>query len=43
MDKALICQRDLEHALRNKASTEDFGKINRMYMEHNGEISVIKK
>lgn len=42
MDKALVCRRDLENALRNKAATEDFGQVTKMYMEHNGEITVIK-
>jgi uncharacterized membrane protein YcaP (DUF421 family) len=43
MDKALVCQRDLELAIRNKSQTEDFDKVSKLYMEHNGEISVIKK
>ena len=42
MDKALVCQRDLEHAVRNKAHTENFDKIDKLYMEHNGEVSVIQ-
>lgn len=43
MDRALVCNRDLEHAIRNKAQTEQMDQIDKLYLEHNGEISVIKK
>jgi uncharacterized membrane protein YcaP (DUF421 family) len=42
MDKALVSEKDIYYALRKTASAEDLGKISKMYMEHNGEISLIK-
>lgn len=41
--KALICKADVMQGVRKSASTEDMNQIERVYMECNGEISVIKK
>ncbi|MDB5005170.1 MAG: hypothetical protein JWQ34_3395 [Mucilaginibacter sp.] len=43
MKKALVCQEDLMQGVRKSALTEDMGKIEKVYMERNGEISAIKK
>jgi len=43
MKKALICQEDLMQGVRRSAMTEDMSKIDKVYMERNGEISPIKK
>lgn len=43
MSRALVSEKDLHQAVRKKAATEDMEKIERMYMEPAGEISVIKK
>jgi uncharacterized membrane protein YcaP (DUF421 family) len=43
MKKALVCQEDLMQGVRKSALTEDMGKIEKVYMERNGEISSIKK
>ena len=43
MKKALVCQEDILQGVRKSALTEDLNKINRVYMERNGEISVIEK
>lgn len=42
MKKALVCQEDIMQALRKSALTEDMSKIDKIYMERNGEISSIK-
>jgi uncharacterized membrane protein YcaP (DUF421 family) len=43
LKKGLVCEEDLMQGIRSKALTDDLGKIERVYMERNGEISVIKK
>jgi uncharacterized membrane protein YcaP (DUF421 family) len=43
MKKALVCQEDLMQGVRKSALTEDMSKIEKVYMERNGEISAIKK
>jgi uncharacterized membrane protein YcaP (DUF421 family) len=43
MKKALVCQEDLMQGVRKSALTEDMNKIEKVYMERNGEISAIKK
>jgi len=43
MKKALVCQEDLMQGVRKSALTEDMGKIEKVFMERNGEISAIKK
>ena len=43
MKKALVCQEDLMQGVRKSAMTEDMQKIEKVYMERNGEISPIKK
>ena len=43
MKKALVCQEDLMQGVRKSALTEDIDKIDKVYMERNGEISAIKK
>jgi uncharacterized membrane protein YcaP (DUF421 family) len=43
MKKALVCQEDLMQGVRKSAMTEDMGKIEKVFMERNGEISAIKK
>jgi uncharacterized membrane protein YcaP (DUF421 family) len=43
MKKALVCQEDVMQGVRKSALMEDMSKINKVYMERNGEISSIKK
>jgi uncharacterized membrane protein YcaP (DUF421 family) len=43
MKKALVCQEDIMQGVRKSALTEDMTKIEKVYMERNGEISTIKK
>ncbi|MCW3120885.1 MAG: hypothetical protein JWQ38_377 [Flavipsychrobacter sp.] len=43
MKKALVCEEDVMQGIRESAMTDDMKKINTIYMERNGEISVIKK
>ena len=43
MKKALVCQEDLMQGVRKSAMTEDMEKIEKVFMERNGEISAIKK
>jgi uncharacterized membrane protein YcaP (DUF421 family) len=43
MKKALVCQEDLMQGVRKSALTEDMDKIDKVFMERNGEISAIKK
>jgi uncharacterized membrane protein YcaP (DUF421 family) len=43
MKKALVCQEDLMQGVRKSAMTEDMDKIEKVFMERNGEISAIKK
>ncbi len=43
MKRALVCKEDTMQGVRKSALTEDMGKIEKVYMERNGEISAIKK
>src|ERR1700709_451002 len=43
MKKALVCQEDLMQGVRKSALTEDMDKVEKVYIERNGEISAIKK
>ena len=43
MKKALVCQEDLMQGVRKSALNEDMSKIEKVYMERNGEISAIRK
>lgn len=43
MKRALVCQEDLMQGVRKSALTEDMAKIEKVYMERNGDISAIKK
>jgi uncharacterized membrane protein YcaP (DUF421 family) len=43
MRKALVCKEDVLQGVRKSALTEDLGKIEKIYMEKNGEVSAIKK
>jgi uncharacterized membrane protein YcaP (DUF421 family) len=43
MRKALVCEEDILQGVRKSALTDDLSKIDRIYMERNGDISAIKK
>jgi len=43
MDKALVCEEDIMQGVRKSAMTEDLAKIDKVYMERNGEISTTRK
>jgi uncharacterized membrane protein YcaP (DUF421 family) len=43
MRKALVCKEDVMQSVRKSALTEDLEKIEKIYMEKNGEVSAIKK
>jgi uncharacterized membrane protein YcaP (DUF421 family) len=43
LDMALVCIEDVLQGVRECALTDDLSKIEIVYMERNGEISVIKK
>ncbi len=43
MGKALVCREDVLEGVRKSALTDDLTKIDRIYIERNGEISAIKK
>ena len=43
MRKALVCKEDILQGVRKSALTEDLEKIEKIYMEKNGEVSAIKK
>ncbi|QHS56883.1 DUF421 domain-containing protein [Mucilaginibacter sp. 14171R-50] len=43
MKRALVCEEDLMQGVRKSALTEDMDKIDKVYMERNGDISAIKK
>jgi len=43
MDKAQVCQEDILQGVRKSALTGDLSKIERVFIERNGEISSIKK
>lgn len=40
---ALVCEEDVMQGIRKSALTDDLNKIDRVYMERNGDISAIKK
>lgn len=41
--KALVCQEDIMQGVRKSALTDDMEKIDKVYMERNGDISAIRK
>jgi uncharacterized membrane protein YcaP (DUF421 family) len=43
LEKALVCREDVMQGIRKSALTEDLDKIDKVYMERNGEISAVKK
>jgi uncharacterized membrane protein YcaP (DUF421 family) len=43
MEKALVCKEDIIQGIRESALTEDVNDIDRIYLERNGVVSVIKK
>lgn len=43
MNKALVCEEDVLQGMRKSALTENLDKIDKIYIERNGEISAIKK
>lgn len=43
MKKALLCEEDMMEGVRKSALTDDMDKIDRVYIERNGDISPIKK
>jgi len=43
MGKALVCEEDIMQGIREAIQMNDLKKIDSIYMERNGEISVIKK
>ena len=43
INKALVCEEDIMQGIRRTALTDDLNKIEKVYMERNGEISAIKK
>src|SRR6185312_4841363 len=43
INKALVCEEDIMQGIRRTALTDNLDKIDRVYMERNGEISAIKK
>lgn len=43
LERGLVCQEDIMQGVRKSASTEDLEKIDKIYMERNGEISALKK
>ncbi|SDE00496.1 Protein of unknown function [Mucilaginibacter pineti] len=42
MKQALVCQEDIMQGVRKSALTEKMEKIDKVYMERNGDISAIK-
>ena len=43
MRQALVCEEDIMQGVRKSALTTNMDKIDKVYMERNGEISAIKK
>ena len=43
MKKAQVCKENIMQGIRESALTDDLSKIDRVYVERNGVISVIKK
>jgi uncharacterized membrane protein YcaP (DUF421 family) len=42
-EKGLVCEEEIMQGVRKSALTDDIGKIEKVFMERNGEISAIKK
>ncbi len=43
MDKALICEEETVQEVRRSALTENLDRIEKIYMEKNGEVNSVKK
>lgn len=43
MNRGLVCEEDVRQGVRESALTDDMNKIEKVYLERNGEISAIKK
>ena len=43
MDKALICEQEIVQEVRRSALTENLDRIEKIYMERNGEVNSVKK
>jgi uncharacterized membrane protein YcaP (DUF421 family) len=43
LGKALVCEEDVMQGVRKSALTENLDKIDRIFIERNGQISAIKK
>jgi uncharacterized membrane protein YcaP (DUF421 family) len=43
INKALVCEEDIIQGIRRTALTDNLNKIDKVYMERNGEISAIKR
>jgi uncharacterized membrane protein YcaP (DUF421 family) len=43
LKRAQVCREDIMQGIRKSAMTEDINKIDKVYIERTGEISVIKK
>lgn len=43
LERGLVCEEDIMQGVRKSASTEDLEKIDKIYMERNGEISALEK
>jgi uncharacterized membrane protein YcaP (DUF421 family) len=43
MKRAQVCKENVLQGIRESALTDDLEKIDRVYMERNGAISVVKK
>ena len=43
LKRSLMCKEDIMQGVRKSALTDDMDKIDRIYIERNGEISAIKK
>ena|SRR5260221_1465972 len=41
--KALLCEEEIMQGVRKSALTDDLDKIDKIYIERNGEISAVKK
>jgi uncharacterized membrane protein YcaP (DUF421 family) len=43
MDKALICEEEIRQEVRKSALTENLDRIEKIYMERNGEVNSVRK
>lgn len=43
LKRALVCREDVMQGIRKSALTEDLSKIDKVYIERNGEITAMKK